>query len=222
MIKRIINVAMILCLFLAAPLIGEQVEETYWIGYASTKVEPAIYNENRVATTFQVAYNGEQYTMTNLHVCRIAHIDMPGTLDIFLVGKFIRVGDYHRQILAVDPVHDLCLLEPNTSLPSFDLSENDIKGELVRIIGFPRGLDKTLRKGRIFGQERGVMYWLGSHEVNYKLISTLAYGGNSGSPVVDKWGNLVGVLYGGRRGIHTEAFIVPLEDVKNFLYRFAY
>lgn len=222
MIKRVINVLCLMAVLLVYPIVTEQIEEAYWVGYASSKVEPAKYMNKRVATTFQIKYNGEQYTMTNLHVCRIAHLDKPETLDIFLVGKYIDIGKYKRQIIAVDPVHDLCLLEPNPSLPSFDLAENDDKGELVRIIGFPRGLQKTLRKGRIFGARKSPMFWLGNHEVNYKLISTLAYGGNSGSPVINKWGNLVGVLFAGHRMFHTEAYIVPLDDVKNFLYRFAY
>jgi len=238
--KKLINVVMILCLFFAAPLIGEQVEELYWVGYASKKVEPAMKNENRVGTTFQVSYKDEQFTMTNLHICRIKFDEeikrrikilkeqiknnkkltlFPPLKDADLIGQHIKVGEYRRKILAVDDNHDLCLLEANPNLPSFSLASGYRKGELVRVIGFPRGLDKTLRKGRIFGEGSGWMPWLPNPIVNYKHISTLAYPGNSGSPVIDKYGYLVGVLFAGRSGIHTEALIVPLEDVRNFLHK---
>lgn len=240
MIKRIINIALLISLFFAAPLIGEQVEELYWVGYASRKVEPAMVGDKRVATTFQISYEGMQYTLTNLHVCRIPNIleerrrrtesedaqvnnkpikQYPPLTDEDLVDKTISISGYDRKIIAVDYYHDLCLLEGNINLPSFSLAMDYQKGELVRIIGFPRGLDKTLRKGRIFGEERGWMPWIPRGIVNYKWISTLAYGGNSGSPVVNKYGNVVGVLFAGRRDIHTEALIVPLEDVRNFLHR---
>lgn len=48
-------------------------------------------------------------------------------------------------------------------------------------------------------------------------INVISYGGNSGSPVVDDLGRLIGVLFAGNRNAVTAAFVVPLEYVKQFL-----
>lgn len=48
-------------------------------------------------------------------------------------------------------------------------------------------------------------------------INVISYGGNSGSPVVDDLGNVVGVLFAGSRQAVTATFAVPLEYVKSFI-----
>ena len=48
-------------------------------------------------------------------------------------------------------------------------------------------------------------------------INNIAYGGNSGSPVVDKFGNVIGVLFAGRRDQPTASYTVPLKEIKEFL-----
>lgn len=52
---------------------------------------------------------------------------------------------------------------------------------------------------------------------NSQYINNIAYGGNSGSPVVDKWGNVVGVLYAGRGDQPTASYTVPLRNIQDFL-----
>jgi len=54
-------------------------------------------------------------------------------------------------------------------------------------------------------------------KVPYHMLDIVSYGGNSGSPIVDYFGNVVGVLFGGYVGHHTEAFIVPLIELELFL-----
>jgi V8-like Glu-specific endopeptidase len=48
-------------------------------------------------------------------------------------------------------------------------------------------------------------------------ISSPIYGGNSGSPVVNKWGNVIGVVFAGNRTQVNDAYMVPLSYVKDFL-----
>jgi hypothetical protein len=48
-------------------------------------------------------------------------------------------------------------------------------------------------------------------------ISSPSYPGNSGSPVVNKWGNVVGVLFAGNRTQLNDSYMVPFHELKNFL-----
>jgi V8-like Glu-specific endopeptidase len=199
------------------PFLIESIEESFWVDYNSAKVEPAMLKDRNVATTFQLNYKDRQYTVTNLHVCRLPLRNNPSLTDNQLIGMDIKVGAYQREILAVDKFHDLCLLESNPNLSAFHLAESYEMGELVRIIGYPRGLEKTIRKGRLITKTSEYIDWINRY-AELIQISTIGYGGNSGSAVLNKWGEVAGVVFAGDK-FHTEMYIVPLDDLRNFMER---
>jgi hypothetical protein len=54
-------------------------------------------------------------------------------------------------------------------------------------------------------------------EVNHSAFTNIpAFGGNSGSPVVNFWGHLTGVLYAGDNSVNW-GILIPLESVIEFL-----
>lgn len=239
--RRLINIIALCSIFAVLPIMNEMVEEAYWIGHVAEKVEPAMVQNRTVGTTFQIKYKDIQYTMTNLHICRIPNMiekmrrdeynynqiknklppkTFPPLRDKDLVGEYVMVGQYPRQIIAVDKFHDLCILEGNENLSAFSLADSYHSGELIRTIGYPRGLSRTVRKGRIFNKGKTYFPWLG-RRTEFVHISAIGYPGNSGSPVVDKYGRVIGVLFAGTR-YHTESMIVPLEYVRNFLEKEGY
>lgn len=194
-------------------------------------------------SSFQVDFAGAQYTMTNLHVCRLANhrrnfikmqtvvlpiknkegnyltIDFPTPLtDSDLISEKIMIGNTPRKILAVDSEHDLCILSPDLSKPSLSLANSYQMQEKISVVGHPRGLPKTVREGRIIARGRNIFPWISRTEKKLAfMITSIGYGGNSGSPIIDRFGRLVGVLFAGNPRYHTEMLVVPLEAVRRFL-----
>ena len=170
----------------------------------------ASLNNKRFATGFHVEYKDRVFILTNKHVC-------DSNKDIYNHDS-IQFEDYVGKIISIDTEHDLCLVTSNrksglklAKLPSEPLDR-------LILIGHPRGLGKTVRYGHHVDTEYIYAPWIKPME-EYESInaSLIAYGGNSGSPVCNMKGEVIGVLFAGSVIHHTEALLVPLHYVKSFL-----
>jgi S1-C subfamily serine protease len=163
----------------------------------------------RFATGFHLKYKGNVYILTNKHVC-------DSNLRVY-GHKNIQFGNYVGEIIAIDDIHDLCLVTSNRS-DGLELAKEGLKDlDKVTLVGYPRGIGKVIREGHVIESKTIVAPWLPMLIAETQIISTIAYGGNSGSPVVNAKGKVAGVLFAGHRYYHTEAYIVPLIYVQIFL-----
>lgn len=223
--QNLIVSSIILGLVFSSPILMDEMKDIYWVEYASKKAQPAKWGSRVVASTSQIEFRGNRYTLTNHHVCRIAERAIMHRKTIVtdddLIGVEMEIGDKVQKILKLDSEHDLCILTPDLSKNAFKLASFYKVGERVTLIGHPRGLPQTIREGRIVASSYMSIPWVPSApRTEWIMISTTTYPGNSGSPVLNRFGNLVGVLFAGQRGIHTEGYMVPVSAVKDFLERY--
>ena len=184
--------------------------------------------------------SGKHYIMTNRHVCEV---QANGVIRV-------KVGDekpIFRKVVYMDSVHDLCLIEGVKGLSPISIGSDLKKGEFLYVVGHPGLRDLTTSHGEYVGRktiqliyevntrkacpgeivELPPIYQIftGREFVCFRSYTSLAtnaviYGGNSGSPAVNRWGNLIGVVFAGNTKQEHDNYIVPLYYVKRILNRF--
>ena len=177
--------------------------------------------------------DGSQVILTNKHICQ-----MTGPLKVKAEGRPLAVA---RKIVKISDEHDLCALEPLSDMDGIKVGSAPEKGDEVYTLGHPRGDALNVAKGEYFddkviemgedvkedgtcaeGSIKSVQTIFGeiqycAYKRNTIQVSSPTYPGNSGSPVVNKYGRLIGVIFAGNREVENNGFAVPLSYVKEFL-----
>ncbi len=184
--------------------------------------------------------SGKKYIMTNRHVCEA---QANGTIRVRISEGYT----IYRRVIYMDRVHDLCLIEGVSDLSPLSIGSDQNKGDLMYVVGHPGLRELTTSIGEYIGRKSipllynverredcpGKIYELSPLQQlfmgrdfacvrEYPSLATSAviYGGNSGSPVVNKWGNLIGVAFAGSTEQERDNYVVPLYYVKRLLNRF--
>lgn len=172
-------------------------------------------NDRIYATGFHLKYKNKVYLISNKHVCISSMI--------LTNSKLARVDNHIVKILHISDQADLCILE-SWRKEGLEVASKDVNPlDKIILIGHPRGLPLTVREGRMVGEEniclltRKSKNRVGMECYDANRISATAYPGNSGSPVLNSDGQVVGVLFAGSSAYPHEPFIVPLEELKLFL-----
>ena len=245
MLKKIKNLAKSLGLLgsiLFLSFITPQLHNQYLRHEVGSSVVQVLSPNGGGGTGFAVkADSGNEYIMTNKHVCEVA---VNGWLVIKQDGK----PGVFKRVIYKDNKHDLCLVEGDKRFSPLDIGSDLYKGESMHVVGHPGLRQLTVASGEYIGYYivelldtsitdrnkcHGEIYNLNALEKyiygfewvcirKYKSYATTAvvYGGNSGSPVVNKWGNIVGVVFAGNPKQNTDNFVVPVSDVKRVLSKF--
>jgi len=182
-------------------------------GYIASRVgDNVLFIKNPVgalhrgsATGFEVkAPSGKIYTLTNAHVCELQK-------DGFLLVEEKRHSDRFipRRVLEIYEDNDLCLVEGMEGYSGLTLADDITVGQSAWEIGYPLGQELNISKGCIKGFNTVLKQYAAQTDVP-------TFPGNSGSPLVNMYGNVIGVVFASNpRTAWGSA--VPLEMVKQFL-----
>ena len=192
---------------------------TIWIN-KGIKIENGIgYPDIVIGSGFFIDYRG--YILTNYHVIE-SEVDPEYEGFSRLYIKFDELeAKIPARVIGWDKSLDIALIkveyEPDYIF-TFPREREYVPGEKIFAIGSPGGLEKTITSGIISASGNRRLLPLGDTiQVDVPINS-----GNSGGPVVDEQGYLVGIVFAGIEQFEGVNFIIPVKWViqsLNELYR---
>lgn len=160
--------------------------------------------------------NKEGYIITNFHVIKEQrHVSV--TQFVGEKHNMRRVVYRDVRIVALDPFHDLAVLKIEKNLVKdfrpvvFATTRNYKLGETVFVIGNPLGLERTVTEGVISHLSRNFAGNL------YLQIDAPVNPGNSGGPLFNSKGEVIGVINMGVMSMEGLNFAIPIRNVKFLL-----
>lgn len=120
------------------------------------------------------------------------------------------------------PRRDLALLQVGTALPTLPISSQRKQGEDAAVLGYPENGPYALAPARI-GETRATVsedsYGNGPVERTIVALSGNVRSGNSGGPLVDPQGRVVGTVFAATTSGTHGGFAIPAEQVREALDR---
>lgn len=222
---------------------GAKLSHEAWITHKVKSATVKLTGERGSGTGFAlIAPSGRSVLITNAHVCR--GLLQPGQRKITAQQDGHR--PIKLEVLEIWTDHDLCLLEAPGYLKNnaLSLSESSASsGQDLAVVGHPAGSEwPVVSRGQYLGDKVGPhpefpveneedakrcsdiggkdeQVWIFRYCLKYipsSFTTILIYPGNSGSPMVNFWGDVVGVVWGSHV-ITSHGVAVPYEMVKNFI-----
>jgi S1-C subfamily serine protease len=119
-----------------------------------------------------------------------------------------------------EPRRDLALLRVGTALPPLPISSRRQEGEDGAVLGYPENGPYSLSPARI-GETRVTIsedsYGNGPVERTIVAMSGIVRSGNSGGPLVDPAGHVVGTVFAATTSGPRGGFAIPAEQVREAL-----
>ena len=174
--------------------------------------EPPTRQITRTSVGSGFVIHPDGYIVTNAHVIA----QTAERKAIFSDGK-----EYDAQIVAFDTQRDLAILkiDADKALPVIRLGRsNDLMiGETVIAIGNPVGLQNTVTAGVISATDRQLDFARGQALTDLIQTDASINRGNSGGPLLNVLGELIGVTTAIRNDAQNIGFAIPVDQLREVL-----
>jgi len=187
-------------------------------GTGTRKVDPffQMFTNQRTQTTQSlgsgVMIDPEGFVITNAHVVAQANQQVRVSYD---------GNDAEADVVWIDQVNDLALLriQGTGPFPYVELAtaEDVMIGETVVAIGNPYGHESTVSRGIVSATNRSLQTPVGTSFVDFIQTDAALHPGNSGGPLVNINGEVIGVNTLVQYGTEAIGFAIPAERVRKIL-----
>jgi len=176
-------------------------------------INPVMYaGKGKFCSSSMIKYKGNVYAVTNRHCCAVTQPNVPDDYKI--------IGDSTLKVLFVSETSDHCII--NTDLKrGLDLAYRPPKPyDATFVIGYPKGYPQTLRLGHFqYMQDVCIDYSKDYFFPDVRCVSSyvnsvIIRGGNSGSPLFNSRGYVIGIIYGAS---DIDSISTTLSQLKNAL-----
>jgi serine protease Do len=171
--------------------------------------QPREFRSDAGGSGFVISADG--YIVTNNHV-----IDGATKIRVRLEDRY-----YDAEVKGADPATDIALLkiDAGRSLPFLPLGDSDSLrvGDYVMVIGNPLLLDHTVTVGVVSAKGRSIGLTQDVSFENFIQTDAAINRGNSGGPLVNLRGEVVGIATAMNWGAENIGFAVPVSTLKAVL-----
>lgn len=177
------------------------------------------YQDKAIGTGFFIDNNG--HILTNHHVIA-DHVDpsYKGPTKLTVALRDDPATEIPARVVGYDKVHDIALLKVERYSGAHltpGRSHNMKTGDKIYTIGNPIGLRYTVTSGIISNREINFFQMGRAFQVDAAINP-----GNSGGPLIDDFGQVVGIVFAGVPQFQGISFAIPFEWVRQtipLLYR---
>jgi S1-C subfamily serine protease len=157
--------------------------------YPVHSVQPLRGTVETFCTAFSINQT-EGYWVTAKHCIEA------GVVIQFLTGQTPTLAGHPYTVIHVDPIYDVAVIQSGVTAPALPLARRaPAVGDRITVEGFPLGVQTpVITRGYVAARNVPVDRLFPSD-----MLDVTTTGGNSGSPVMNEWGEVIGVLWGGSR-----------------------
>jgi serine protease Do len=170
--------------------------------------QPDEFRSDAGGSGFVISPDG--LVVTNNHV-----IDGATSVKVHLGER-----DYTAEVKGADKATDIALLKIDTGRPLryLELGDSNVVrvGDWIMVVGNPLNLDKTVTTGVISAKGRSIGISDSSFE-NFLQTDAAINFGNSGGPLINLQGQVVGIATAINAGAENIGFAVPVNTLKDVL-----